>query len=282
LTSTVRAIAVLVMATESNDTGTHLRSVHAHGGGVREIFTTKVEDYVASRPEYPGALFDGLVAAGALPAEPAVVADIGSGTGLLTRGLLVRGHRVFAVEPNAAMRAVADAALADYAGYGSVDGAAEATGLEDGSVDLVTAAQALHWFELDGARREFRRILKPHGQVALIWNDRQLADPLNVALDELFEQFGGARRCALVEHENHSRVWPFFGGKPEHQMEIPHEHRLDRATLLSLVFSRSYIPPRESEVAAEVVRQVDAIFDAHAAGGVVTMRYHAVVMAGKL
>ena len=75
----------------------------ADQGGVRGIFSSKVTDYLASRPDYPAALYDALRDEGALPGVPSVVADIGAGTGLFSAGLLARGHSVVAVDPNAAM-----------------------------------------------------------------------------------------------------------------------------------------------------------------------------------
>jgi SAM-dependent methyltransferase len=116
-------------AITSPDTGRALRGLFADQGGVRGVFSSKVTDYMASRPGYPATLYDALHNLGALPAVPSVVADIGAGTGLFSEGLLARGHRVVAVEPNAAMRAAADHLLRAYEGYRSLDGSAEATTL---------------------------------------------------------------------------------------------------------------------------------------------------------
>src|SRR5579883_614801 len=119
-------------------------------------FTDRVDLYVRWRPSYPQAALDVLP-----PASD--VADVGSGT--LTRLLLERGKHVYAVEPNDAMRAAAERTLAGFKGYVSIAARAEATTLPDASVDLVTAAQAWHWFDREAARREFARILRPGGQV---------------------------------------------------------------------------------------------------------------------
>ena len=102
-----------------------------------------------------------------------VVADVGSGTGILTALLLDHGNTVHAVEPNAAMAAEATARLGGNPRFHAVAGRAEATGLPDASCDVVTAAQAFHWFDIDPTRREFRRILRPGGAVVLVWNIRR-------------------------------------------------------------------------------------------------------------
>jgi hypothetical protein len=86
-----------------SDTGETLRSLYANEGEVVSIFSSKVNDYLASRPDYPPALFSTFEAEGLLQ-NSATIAGIGSGTGLLTASLLAPGHQVFAVEPNAEMR----------------------------------------------------------------------------------------------------------------------------------------------------------------------------------
>jgi SAM-dependent methyltransferase len=263
----------------SPDTGAALRAEYAASGGTPGIFSGKVADYVASRPGYPAALFDALAQCGALPAH-AEVADIGAGTGLLTLPLLQRGHRVTAVEPNDEMRLACDHWLGARPGYRSLGGRAEATGLPDTSVDLITAAQAFHWFDIEPARREALRILRPAGQVALIWNDRVGSDPLQVALDAVFAEFGGTRRSAMLAHEDRSQVPLFFGGTPQ-EVHFDHEHRLDAAGLLSLVFSRSYMPPRDSDAGQRAVQAVHAVFEHFANAGHVAMRYRTVLMLGR-
>src|SRR5581483_8140336 len=142
-----------------------------------ERFGNRVEDYVRTRPGYPEALLPWLMRQCGLRAGDAA-ADIGSGTGLFTRELLRQGLRVEGVEPNAPMRAAGDEFLAEFGeAFHSREGTAEATGLADHSVGLVTAAQAFHWFRPEPTRAEFARILAPGGQVALIWNVRREDTP---------------------------------------------------------------------------------------------------------
>jgi SAM-dependent methyltransferase len=245
-----------------------------------EAFSTKVPEYVASRPDYPAALFDEMRALGVLSAHSRI-ADIGAGTGIFSRGLLVRGYEVIAVEPNAAMRSEAEANLHAHSHYRSVAGSAEATTLDDASIDLITTAQAFLWFDVDGARAEFLRILKPNGNVALVWNDRVLTDPLQAAMDEVFTRFGGAKRNALLAHEDRTNVTRFFAGAPFHTLHIPHEQQLDQEGLVSLALSRSYMPSRDSEAGKEVRGEVINLFKSHASGDVALVRYETVAMIGR-
>lgn len=266
---------------EAQDTGARLRALYESAGGVRAVFSPKVGDYAASRPDYPAALFEMLATEGGLTAA-ATVADVGAGTGLLTQGLLRLGCRVVAVEPNADMRRAADRLLSGAANYRSVEGSAEAMPLADGSVDLITAAQAFHWFEVDRARQEFLRVLKPAGQVALIWNDRGMSgDPLNQALEDLCTRFGGARRGALAARDEQSDVPRFFGAVRPREYGWPHAHRLDEKRFLALIFSRSYIPARDTDEGRAVADAARAVFRRFATGNTVEVRYRTVTFLGR-
>lgn len=272
---------------DSPTTSAHLQSLYAPTGGVTAVFAAKASDYAAARPDYPPGVLEVLAAALAAPgvAHPPQVVDLGAGTGLLTRGLLGRGWSVCAVEPNDAMRAEADAALAPLAGYRSLAGRAESMPLPDASADLITAAQAFHWFEPEAARRECQRVLRPGGQVALIWNDRCADDPLQQALNAVFAAFGGERRTALLAHDQHNdreRLQAFYGHAAFTQHRFDHTQGLDRTGLRCLVFSRSYMPAPDSEAGAAAVAAVDTCFDRHQTNGRVYMRYSALVIIGAL
>jgi SAM-dependent methyltransferase len=263
-----------------NDTGARLRAEYVGDGGSQAIFSRKVAAYVASRPDYPPALFDALEALGVL-GRCTVVADIGAGTGLLTQALLPRSASVTAIEPSDEMRAACDEALHAHAGYRSCSGTAEHTGLTDGCVDLITAAQAFHWFDVDAARREFLRILQPAGQVALVWNDRVRTDPLHIAMDEVFATYGGAKRGAMLAHEDRSDVPRFFAGAAVHEIELPHEHRLDQHGLRALAFSRSYMPQAVGDAGLAAQRDIDLVFARFQQQGQVNVRYRTVAFVGR-
>lgn len=144
---------------------------------VTEKFTGKADIYSKFRPSYPAEYLDYLISYNNLT-PGALTADIGSGTGKLTRQLLERDLKVYAVEPNDHMRAVAEAALEDFMEYTSMKGTAENTGISDQSVDLITVAQAFHWFDPEKFKLECKRILKPGANVALVWNCRDFSSSL--------------------------------------------------------------------------------------------------------
>lgn len=135
-------------------------------------FDAWADEYDRYRPGYPPALFDTIADRLALPPRPLVV-DLGAGTGRATLAMAERGWRVTAVEPGGSMlESMRARASDDGLVVASVQADAEATGLDPGSVDLVTAAQAFHWFDKRRALDEMARITRPSGGVALFWNAR--------------------------------------------------------------------------------------------------------------
>ena len=140
-------------------------------------FDNKGAVYAKARPGYPAALFSYLQENGILRKD-AVVADVGSGTGIFTTQISAFAKTVFAVEPNEDMRRQAELQYAKLPGVVSVDGTAERTSLPDASADLITVAQAFHWFDREAFQTECRRLLKPHGKVLLVWNDRDTSSEL--------------------------------------------------------------------------------------------------------
>src|SRR5262245_44915731 len=139
-------------------------------------FSGRAEDYRRYRPDYPAAALDAILEGLGEPSR-LVAADVGAGTGISSRLLADRGVRVVAIEPNEAMRAAA----APHPLVEFREGTAERTGLAEATLDLVLCAQSFHWFRAKEALAEFRRVLRPGGRVALLWNERNLADPMTAA-----------------------------------------------------------------------------------------------------
>jgi len=137
------------------------------------------------------------------------------GDGHSIRLFLKNGNHVFGVEPNREMREAGEKLLRRYPDFTTVNGTAEETSLADGSVDFVTAGQAFHWFDREVARKEFARILKSNGWVALIWNER-LTDtsPFLRAYEDLLQQYG--TDYAAVDHRNvdTDAITAFFAPQP--------------------------------------------------------------------
>lgn len=131
-----------------------------------DVFTTKASLYAKYRLGYADAAVAEVIRRTRITPD-SVVADVGSGTGILTRRFLDHARLVYAVEPNAGMRSEAEAALSAHPAFRSIAGAAEATTLPDHAVDLIIVGQALHWFDPVNARQEFERISAPDAWLAI-------------------------------------------------------------------------------------------------------------------
>ena len=173
------------------------------------------------------------------------VLDLAAGTGKLTRQLVPLGARIVAVEPIDAMRAELERVVP---GVEALAGTAEAIPLPDASVDAVTCAQAAHWFRADEAAREIRRVLRPDGGLALLWNVRDLDDPKQARIDELL----APHRSEFRSGEQH---WRAVLGPAEHRT-WRHEQRLTLEEYVDRVASTSFVGAMTSERRGEFLNEV--------------------------
>jgi SAM-dependent methyltransferase len=235
-------------------------------------FSDRVADYSRYRPAYPDALLTALQREVGLSAA-AVVADIGSGTGISSELLLGIGCKVFAVEPNAEMRGAAEARLANEPRFHSVAGRAEATTLADRSVDAVTAGQAFHWFAAREARAEFIRILQPGGLVAVFWNTRRSeGSPFLSAYEEMLRQFG--TDYMQVNHRNvDAEALRLFFGRGYESRVFSNVQVFDFDGLRGRLLSSSYAPGPGHPDHDPMLAALRQVFDAHHENGRVRMEY---------
>jgi SAM-dependent methyltransferase len=243
-------------------------------------FTDRVANYVRYRPGYPTAVIDTLHDEAGLPPD-GVVADVGSGTGILTRLLLDAGHTVFAVEPNDAMRAAAEDALRDYPGFHSVNGTAEATTLPPASVDLVIAGQAFHWFEPAASAAEFRRILRPGGSVALVWNMRRYAEPGFMADYETMLQTFGLSYNEVKQSAHMGEMSALFGESYTTRV-FANRQVFDYAGLEGRLLSSSYAPAVGHPLYEPMLAHLRGLFERTQQGGTVTVTYDTQLYVGHL
>ena len=244
-------------------------------------FSDRVENYIRYRPGYPLEALLALKSECGLSPQQAV-ADIASGTGIWTRMLLENGNPVFGVEPNPEMRQAGERLLARFPKFTSVTGSAEATTLPDQSVDFVTAAQAAHWFDRAGARRDFVRILKPGGWLVLLWNER-LTDstPFLRDYEQLLLTYGTDYED--VRHENTTdAVNEFFDPSPFQARAFEMRQEFDYAGLEGRLLSSSYAPGQEHAKHELMLRELRTIFDQHIAAGRVSVDYKTRVYFGRL
>lgn len=235
-------------------------------------FSDRVSDYVKYRPSYPDAVIDALVDECDLQ-QHSVIADIGSGTGKLSALFLQRNIPVIGVEPNKEMREAAVALLSSSDHFSSVAGQSERTGLDENNVDLITAAQAFHWFDQSKTKIEFERILKPGGRLALIWNQRDTEHEFQQHYESLLRE--KIPEYAHVTHRNidDESIRSFCHPRQVVKTTYPYSQQFDLPSFIGRMNSSSYTPKSNTSESEALNGAATELFDRFAKQGVVEFTY---------
>jgi SAM-dependent methyltransferase len=223
-----------------------------------EGFERGAESYERGRPGYPKTAVRWMLGGLGVSARSTVV-DLGAGTGKLTRMLVRSGAQVIAIEPVPAMRRTFARMLP---GVSIIDGTAESMPLASGSVDAVTAAQAFHWFATRRAVDEIHRVLRPDGGLGLIWNRRDLRDPLQAALDAIVRPHRGV--APAHERDQWRQVIdgnPRF--RPAGERQFKQGQPVDAEGVVDRVLSTSFIASLGEPARSQVIRQVRDVIGDH-------------------
>ncbi len=235
-------------------------------------FDSKGNVYSKARPNYPDALFSYLLAERVINKDT-VAADIGSGTGIFTVALSKFVNSVFAVEPNDDMRIKAEEEYKTIANITSINATAENTLLPDCSVDLITVAQAFHWFDRVVFKHECKRILKPNGKVVLVWNDRDSDSEIikdNFAVNKKYcKDFKGSSNGIDFSKDAFS---DFFSGEFE-LVEFCNDLIYTREDFIARNLSSSYAPKENDLIYNDYIKAIEAVFEKHQINGTVKYPY---------
>lgn len=238
-----------------------------------ERFSDRVPNYIKYRPSYPQELVDTLVKVCQLNSQSRI-ADVGSGTGIFSRLMLDKDCYVSGIEPNSNMREAAGLQLAGYDKFCSIDGQSERTGLDDSTIDLITAAQSFHWFAAGDTRQEFLRILKPGGYVALVWNQRKIEAPFQAEYDCMLRKL--APDYNAVNHRNISAedIQNFFSPNKVTKFEFEYSQNFDQAGFLGRMQSASYVPNPGSGAHTRLTRAAEDLFNRYQSDETISFEYN--------
>jgi SAM-dependent methyltransferase len=245
-------------------------------------FSDRVENYIRCRPGYPRGIVPFLEENCGLR-RSLVVADIGSGTGLLARVFLDHGNLVYGVEPNGEMRRAGERLLGAYRGFRSLEGRAEATGLPAGSIDFVTAGQAFHWFDPTKARAEFARILTPGGWVVLVWNERRIQDdPFGEAYEAILRKHAVDYEESSHRHLDEEAIHSFFRPYETASVSFANAQAFGFEDLKGRLLSASYTPLPGDPRHGPMMEDLRRVFERHAVDGRIRMHYDTRAYYGQL
>ncbi len=247
-----------------------------------ERFTGRVDDYARHRPGYPDEILALLQGECGLT-EADLVADVAAGTGLLTQIFLRNGNRVLAIEPNASMRATLENMKRVHGRLACIDGTAEVTKLPDQSADFVTVAQAMHWFDLPKARREFARILQPDGWCVIVYNERRrLGDAFHEGYEALLQMYGSDYCEVQQKHLQQEQIAAFFAPCEVKRTVMDNFQDLDLDGLAGRIASSSYMPTHLDHGYQEMQQEIAKLFERCQQGGRVRLQYQCAVSFGPL
>ena len=236
-----------------------------------ERFSNRVKNYVKYRPGYPAAIID-LLKTDCQLTQTSIIADIGSGTGLLSKLFLDNGNKVLGIEPNQEMRAAAEILLKDYPNFVSINATAEATTLADKSVDFVSAGQAFHWFKAELAQQEFSRILKPQGWIVLVWNERQSKDPFLAAYEQMLERHSPEYKTVSHKRIEEQELTALMGPGLKRAM-FDNEQVLDYEGVKGRLLSSSYAPLAGQAGHRAMIKELQEIYEQYQESGSVRFTY---------
>lgn len=245
-------------------------------------FGNRVDDYAKYRPSYPIDIFN-LINSKYENIERFDIADIGSGTGILTKLLLELGQEVCGVEPNLEMRSYAENWLGEYNNFKSIDGTAENTNLADKSVDLITVAQAFHWFETIPTKKEFLRIIKENGSLLLVWNDRKIeTEGFSFEYENLIRN--ECPQYNEITHKNidDKMIESFYAPNKVEKILFDNTQEFSFEELVGRLKSSSYVPVDDTEKMKKILTELEIIFGKYNQNGKIKFEYNTTVYFGRL
>lgn len=246
----------------------------------KERFSNRVENYIKYRPGYPDEIIKFLVKE--INFSPYWnIADIGSGTGILSKLFLNNGNFVFGVEPNNEMRKAGKQQLKSFLQFKSINGSAENTGLEKNSIDLISVGQAFHWFNLEKSKKEFQRILRKNGYVLLIWNSRRTNSSVFLkGYEELLTNYSVDYK--LVDHKNvNEKILNEFFYKYKLKI-LPNYQIFDFEELKGRLLSSSYTPLPDHPNYKPMIKELENLFNQNEIKGKVKFEYDTELFYGTL
>lgn len=246
-----------------------------------ELFSNRADFYVRYRPHYPTEIIPFLKNEIGLRNEW-IIADIGSGTGISSELFLENGNSLFAVEPNKEMREFAEKAFKGNTLFHSIDGKAEDTTLPTHSIDMLTASQAFHWFDMDAAKKEFQRIAKKNAYLVLIWNIRNPNCKFQQAYDDMLTQYAPGFLEVSQRNADEKMIHQFFAPQEVKKHSFSNPQSLNFDELKGRLLSTSYVPLKGNLNHKLILNRLQNIYDEFKVDGQITFEYICKLYYGKI
>jgi ubiquinone/menaquinone biosynthesis C-methylase UbiE len=241
-------------------------------------FTDKAENYAKYRLDYPIEILNYFYDYDFN--KTSLIADIGSGTGKLSKLFLENGNIVYAVEPNDNMRNMAYSLLNGFNNFISINGSAENTTLLNGIIDFAVVGQAFHWYDAQNALNEFKRILKNNGVLVLVWYSRKTNSPFFSEYDNMLKRFPAYNGN---DHKNTSdEIIEKYYSKDYKKIILENCRELTFTELLGSFSSSSYTPKEGTQEYIESKILLEKIFGKYEIDGKIIFEYEFTIYIGRI
>jgi ubiquinone/menaquinone biosynthesis C-methylase UbiE len=244
-------------------------------------FSNRVDNYVKYRPSYPTEIIPFLEKQIGFNSG-FVVADIGSGTGILSKILLNNGNKVYGIEPNTEMRNKAEELLGSYTSFKSINGTAEQTTLPGVSVNIITAAQAFHWFDVKQTKVEFKRITKPGSYCMLLWNERLASSAFEKAYEQLLLNYTIDYKEVNHRNVNEGSIAEFFEPHRFIKQTFSNKQVFDFEGLKGRLLTSSYAPDEHHAEYNNMIKVLKDIFITFNQNNIVQFNYETKLYVGNI
>ncbi len=226
-----------------------------------KICSERIENYLRYQPGYPKKLLNFLYEEVGFLRE-SVIADIGSGTGILTRLLLERGSRVVAIESDHQMRDIAERLLNDeFQRFVSLNATAENTTLSDESVNYIVCAHSLNSLNIDKCRDEFFRIIKPSGAVVFLYNRLDQEEGFLKEHQSLLNQYRVYPEKNFSRELSENEIFRFYASATYNHFSFPNRQSLDFEGARAILLSDSSLPEQGEDGYNDMLEELYNIFE---------------------
>ncbi|WP_421385323.1 class I SAM-dependent methyltransferase [Bacillus salacetis] len=233
-------------------------------------FDNKTKEYALGRPSYPVDILRILRELGVN--NQSVIADIGAGTGILTHMLGSLECSVLAIEPNQHMLDECRTYCKGYKNIQFIDAPAEETTLKENSVDIITIAQAFHWFDKQLCKREFKKILKEDGYVLILWNEMQTDSQLAQEYTSLLRKYRVKSTAGISNIDPDKEKLDFFG-QDYTKVYFDNWQTVTEEGFIGGAMSLSYTPSKKDEIYADFASELRFLFSTYQQNDKVTFQY---------
>jgi len=230
----------------------------------KTAFSTKAEKYAKYRWDYASRAIDEIVDITQL-SNKSCIADIGAGTGILTKHFIGKVQRVYAIEPNVEMRQILESEMVATPSVSVIDGSAEETRLPPESIDVITIAQSIHWFEPEPARKEMRRILKNNGWLVILRNYG--VDELHKSVSSLMTEEYSANFSTTIERPKEKPMRFYYGNESFQKLIYPFQFQQNWEEFIGAMTSASFMPDENHPFFDKLESEAEKIFSRYSDNG---------------